>query len=401
MPEADAPCRVLHVITDLSSGGAQRMLSRLVTAAPGDGGAGFSHTVVSLTDRGVYGDQLAGAGVPVIPLGVRGLASLPAGLLRLTRLIRQARPDVVQTWLYHGDFLGLLAAGLARRRAAVVWNVRCSDMELARYAWTTRALVRVLARLSHRPDAVIVNSQAGRDVHAALGYRPKAWHVLPNGFRTAALRPEPAVRAATRARLGLEAGDVAFVCAARVDPMKDHATLLEAFARLRQDRPAAKLMLLGAGTDEAAGPLARLRTDPGLAGAVIPLGERTHDYNDLLQGADSLVLASAFGEGFPNVLGEAMCLAIPCITTDVGDSARVVDETGWVVPRRDPAALARAMAALCELSPEARAELGAAARARAAERFSLEAVLADYAALYRRLSVASGGGASPRPSSRR
>lgn len=389
MHPSQGACRLLHVITDLSSGGAQRMLTRLVTGPGPTADGEFVHTVVSLMDRGVYGEQLAAAGVTVHALGIRGFATMPGGLLRLCRLIRRVRPHLIQTWLYHADFAGLIAAGAARPRPPVIWNLRCSDMDFERYAWSTSALVRVLARLSHRPAAVMVNSHAGRAVHAAVGYRPKAWHVLPNGFQVDLLRPDPGVRDATRSKLGLSAEDLVFVCSARVDPMKDHTSLLAAFAQVRRARPGAKLMLLGAGTGTCTGPLARIAESPELAEAVIALGERTADYGDYLQAADGLVLASAFGEGFPNVLGEAMCLEIPCVTTDVGDSAQVVGDTGWIVPRRDPESLAQAMTALYDLPLADRRELGQAARARIVDRFGLTSVLSDYAAVYRRYGLGS------------
>lgn len=179
--------------------------------------------------------------------------------------------------------------------------------------------------------------------------------------------------------LGLDGADVVFACPARVYPIKEHATLLTAFAEVRRARPAARLLLIGTGTNAETGRFARLRDRVGIAGSVIALGERTRDDIALVQAADSVVLSSAFGEGFPNVLGAAMSLKIPCITTDVGDAAHVVGETGWVVSRRDPDALARATEALYNMPEPARERLGEAARAWIADRFRLESVLASYA----------------------
>jgi glycosyltransferase involved in cell wall biosynthesis len=303
-------------------------------------------------------------------------------LIQLRRHIRAATPDVVQSWLYHADFVALLAAALAHRHRPVVWNLRCSDMDLTRYAWTTRALLRALARLSRYPDAVIANSQAGRDWHVQAGYRPRRWQVIPNGFDTDELAPDAEARARVRARLGLAESSAVFVCSARLDPMKDHATLLEAFSLLLQRQPEAKLLLMGKGTDRTDGPLAPLRHDPHLARAVVQLGERTSDHAEVLQAADGLVLASAFGEGFPNVLGEAMALGVPCIATDCGDAARIVDAAGWSVPRRDPEAIAQAMQELAALAPNRRRALSASARAHVVEQFGLQRVLNDYARFY-------------------
>ena len=358
------------------------MLSRLATAPEPSDSLELRHEVVSLMDTGVYGAELQRKAVPVHTLGLQGFGGLPAALFRLTRLVRRTRPDVLQTWLYHADFVGLLASMLSLLRVPVVWNVRCSDMDLRRYAWSTRALLRVLAQLSSWPAAVVVNSEVGRDWHARAGYRPRRWCVIPNGFDVGAHAPDPATKAATRQRLGVEDSHLLFACAARVDPMKDHAGLLDAFARHIEKHPHSRLVLMGKGTDTAEGPLAGLGSDRRLSGAVFAMGERTADYWDILQGADALVLPSAFGEGFPNVLGEAMCLGIPCITTDVGDAGRVVGDTGWVVPPRSPQALAEAIDALAGLAAERRQGLGCAARRRMIENFSLERIVGDYASLY-------------------
>ena len=384
MPPPPNTCHVLHVITDLSSGGAQRMLTHVVSAAPAAGAP--RHHVVSLTDDGVYGAVLRRTGVPVTCLTLRGLAGMPRALLALTRIIRRERPDIVQTWLYHADFLGLVATCFVRPRPPVVWNVRCSDMDLHAYAWTTRVLVRLLAHLSRRPAAVMVNSIAGQRWHDRLGYRPRRWLVCPNGFPTDRLRPDAAVRARRRADLGLPEATVVFVCAARVDPMKDHGNLLAAFDRVRKRLPCARLMLLGQGTKADTGSLEPLAADPDLAAGVLRFGETTDGYAEILQAADVFVLPSAFGEGFPNVLGEAMCLELPCVATDVGDAAAIVGETGRIVPPRAPDALAWAMIELAELGGSDRRTLGRAARERILATYDLDSVRQRYARLYRRLS---------------
>lgn len=382
MSRADDGLYVVHVITDLSSGGAQRMLSRVATDTHPRHGRPVRHEVVSLMDRGVYAETLEASGVAVTCLGLRGLGGVPRAIARLARLLRARRPQVVQTWLYHADFLGLLAARLAGLGAHVVWNVRCSDMRLDRYAWTTRALVRVLAALSRYPAAVVVNSRAGRRWHAELGYRPRRWVDLPNGFPTAIWTPDPDTRARRRAELGVPDTATLFVCAARVDPMKDHETLLAAFEQARNAGADVRLMLVGQGTEHAAGPLKRLDEDQTLAANVLTLGEVTHGYRALLLASDALVLPSAFGEGFPNVLGEAMCLERPCIATDVGDAAEVVGDTGRIVPPGSPAALADALSEFSAMPAARRRALGRRARQRIVRAYDLDDVLDAYGALY-------------------
>jgi glycosyltransferase involved in cell wall biosynthesis len=364
---------VLHVITGLGSGGAEAALTRLVCAShPGR----FRHTVVSLTDDGIYGANLRAGGIEVHTLGLRRGAIDPLSIWRLAMLARRVRPHIVQSWLYHADLLATLAT--RRKGRALIWGLRCSDMDLRQYRPLTRLVLAVLARLSPLPDVVVANSQCGRDYHAdVLGYRPKQWRVIANGFDMDHFRPAPAAGAAVRAELGLPQGVPVVGVVARLDPMKDHATFLDAFARLQAVLPGVRAVLVGRGVEQLDAPPAVLR-----------LGER-RDVARLLTAFDVCCLPSAFGEGFPNVLGEAMASGVPCVATRVGDAERIIGECGRVVAPRDAVALAGALAELL-CSPE-RAVLGEQARQRIQRHFSMPSIVAAYEALWEAL-IADGGG---------
>jgi glycosyltransferase involved in cell wall biosynthesis len=349
--------RVLHVITGLAMGGAERMLAKLLAAMDR---ARFPSAVVSLTDMGALGPEIAASGVPVQALGMRRGVPDPRALLRLRQAVRRFQPDVLQSWLYHADLMASFA-GAPR----LAWNLRCSDMDFSRYGWGTRQTVRLLARLSRRPDAVLSNSEAGRKLHQSLGYRPKRWEVVPNGFDLDRFRPDPAARQRLRSMLGLPDDALVIGLVARFDPQKDHAT---AFAALEQV-PEAHLVCIG-------------RDVPAPGPRVHALGER-QDIEALVPGFDIATLSSAFGEGFPNVLAEAMACAVPCVATDVGDAAMILGGTGIVVPRRDPAALA---AGWQRMMAADRVQLGVAARARVAAHWSIDAIARRYEAIYASLA---------------
>ncbi|MBF0562094.1 MAG: glycosyltransferase [Alphaproteobacteria bacterium] len=367
--------KILHVITGLGSGGAERQLTALVR---GSGAASLRHVVVSLMDEGIYGAELRAAGVEVHSLGIgRGRASLGA-FFRLVRLIRHHRPQVVQTWLYHADLAGLLAAVLGGR-PKVIWTLRCSDMQLDRYAPLTRSIVRVLAHLSRLPAAVIANSAAGLRVHERLGYRPRHTRVIPNGIDTGAFHPDPEARAAVRSEFGISAEVPLIGCLARHDPMKDHAGLLTAFAKCGDS---ARLLLAGTGTEPDNKSLTNEIFAAGLdPSRVIRLGER-RDVPRLLAALDLFVLSSAFGEGFPNVVAEAMSCGIPGVVTDVGDAAAILGPCGTVAPPSDPAAMTTAIKKLLALSPDDRTALGLQARHRITARYGLTSMTEAYEALY-------------------
>lgn len=364
-----APISVLHVITGLAMGGAEQMLLkqlRLIDRSR------FSCTVVSLTDRGVLGDSIDELGVPLYTLGMSRGVPDPRALLRLGLLFRKVAPDVLQTWMPHSDLMGTLARTFARR-PRLAWNIRCSDMDFTQYRATTRLAVSCLARLSKSPDLVICNSEAGKLAHQALGYSPRRWEVIPNGFDLTHFRPLPEARLRLRAELGVAQDAFLIGLVARFDAMKDHATALNA---LRQF-PNAHLVCVGRDVVATNPALAA----PDLAGRLHLLGER-RDINQILPACDLATLTSAFGEGFPNVLGEAMACALPCVATDVGDARAIVGDTGLLVAPRDPAALSAAWRKFADAGLVHRTELGAAARERIAAHWSLPAIVRRYEDVY-------------------
>ena len=284
------------------------------------------------------------------------------------------------TWLYHADLMGTLASRLAGVRR-IIWNIRCSDIDFSRYAPMTRKIATLLAWLSWLPWAVATNSHAGRRVHEALGYRPRRWAFLPNGFDSEQWKPDPADRAAVRRELGLAEGDFVIGMVARVDPQKDHAGFLDAVQIAAGKHPRLRLVLVGKDTQE-------LSVPQGLGRVVTALGER-RDVPQLMRMFDVIVLPSAYGEGFPNVVGEALASGVPCVVTDTGDAGFVVGEAGIVVPPRAPAAVAAAIESLIARPPEQLRALAALGRERIERDFSISSCLEATSISFARRPVAT------------
>jgi glycosyltransferase involved in cell wall biosynthesis len=378
---------VLHLITGLETGGAQRALSRLVASSDRNR---FRSVVISMTDAGALGSVIVAAGTEVRSLELPGAVPTPGGVLRLARMVRELRPDIVQTWLYHADLLGLVATAVSPV-PHLLWNIRCSEVA---FSPCRRAVFQFLVWSSRLPDAVIVNSLAGQRVHQAAGYRPRQWELIPNGFDTDELKPDRDIRDSVRAQWGIGHGDVVVALPARFHPMKDPATFLAAAVRLAERRPAVRFMLIGAGF-EPGNPAVAAMVPPQLAGRIALLGERS-DLARLYPALDIVSLSSSYGEGFPNVLGEAMACGIPCVATDSGDARGLIGETGLVVPPRDPEALALAWERLVALGSAGRRALGSAARALIKSNYALGPIVARYEALYEEI-VARGLGAAGVP----
>ena len=362
---------IVHLITGLETGGAERMLARLVTGIDRER---HRSVVVSMTGPGIVGPALANAGVELHTLHMRrGVADL-RGAVRLTRLLRQVRPDILQTWLYHADLLGSLAQTLAPS-CALFWNIRCTEM------LDIDIIRKSLIWLSSRPAIVIVNSLAGRRFHEQLGYQPRRWEHIPNGCDANAFRFEAEARADLRREFGIPDHAVAIGLPARYHPMKDHANFLAAAAKLVAVRPEAVFLLIGPGVDPSNPALGKMIKVQGIAQHVKLLGARD-DMARVYSALDIATLSSAFGEGSPNVLIEAMSCGVPCVATDCGDSGVILGPTGTVVPPRNADALAEAWNELISIGPEARRSMGAKTRDRIVRFYDLAAIVGRYDALY-------------------
>jgi glycosyltransferase involved in cell wall biosynthesis len=364
--------RVCHLITDLDTGGAERSLVNLVTVMDRDK---FDCDVVALIEPGPMAQPLIDAGVPVTSLGMRrGRPSLGA-LWSLVRHLRATKPAILQTWLYHADLVGTVAALIARPEF-LVWNVRCTDITQADTEKPIRWLVRTLAMLSGRPDAIIVNSHSGQNDHNSIGYRPKRWVNIPNGVDLERFRPRPSERVALRVRLGLDPDAITIGMIARDHPMKDVETFLRAASIFSRTHACAQFVLCGDGftTDSAALAAMIAKLDVN----VFPIGRRA-DMEMIYPALDVLTLCSIYGEGFPNVLCEAMACGVPCVATDIGDSAEIIGDCGAIVPMRDPASLAQGWQTLLERGLDG---LSGPARSRMEARYGLDRMRAQYQSLY-------------------
>ena len=377
------PLRVLHIITGLGQGGAESVLFRLATYPE----ANVEHVVVSLTDEGIYGERLRAAGVAVHVLGMkRGRVSL-GGFLALRALVAAERPDAVQTWMYHADLIGGLAARLAGVRA-IAWGIRNSGEHLERSSRSARMVLRACALLSGRiPKAIVCAAQKSAERHADKGYDRARMVVIANGYDLSRYAPNAEARSRVRAQWGVPQDVPAIGCVARWDPLKDHANLLRAIAALVRDGRDAGLrcVLIGRGMDTENAELGTLVDRLGLRDRLVLAGP-SDDVPAAMNGLDLHVLSSC-AEGFPNVVAEAMACGVYCVVTDVGDAAYIVGDAGVVVPPEQPEALARGIdTAWRVVAAGGRERAGEAGRARVLENFDIARMVQGYIAVWRRIS---------------
>ena len=370
--------RLVHIINDVSIGGAEMMLYKLLSQMDRKR---FEPIVVALRNRGELHRRIEALDVPVYNVAMRLPVPTPTSFWRLIRLIRRLKPDLIQGWMYHGSLAALVGGGFAGRSVPVVWNIRQSLNKLNYEKRATAVIIRFLAYLSKRPAKIIYNSRIAAAQHGAIGYEMQDSMVIPNGFMTSLFTPSQEARSSVRVELGIPDETLLIGRVSRYHPAKDHANFLQAAALLLRTHPDVQFVLCGDGVNWVNPSLSRLIEDLRLAERVHLLDQR-QDMPRLTAALDIAVSSSCGVESFPNVIGEAMSCGVPCVATDVSDLLWIVGETGRVVPPRNAQALAAAMKDLVEIGPEGRERLGTAARERVLKHFPLKDIDSLYETLY-------------------
>jgi len=371
----------MHVITDLDMGGAEVMLAKLIDATNLNR---FNPLVLSLKRKGAVAGRIERLGVPILELNLNHPFSSPRAIMKLRSVLSRQGPDLIQGWMYHGSLAASILHFLNAKGPPVIWNIRHSLNRLNQEKNLMRFLIRMSAVFSKSPAAIIYNAHISLKQHAALGYFSGKAHVIPNGFDLARFRPDPDSRQKMRSRLGVPENEILIGLIARYNPMKDHVNFLRAAFLAAKKRSNVRFLLVGRNVDTPSSGLAGMIDALGLKEKVICLGEHS-DVVPFYAALDIASLSSAYGEGFPNVIGEAMACCVPCVATDVGDCRRLVGNTGIIVPAKDSMALKNGWEQLIDMGSVARNNLGSAARKRIREKFTLSKIAGQYEELYKRV----------------
>src|SRR6266487_3114893 len=329
--------KIFFLVRALTYGGAERQLTLL---AKGLSERGHDVVIAVFYSGGPLEKELYDTKVRIRPLNKSGRWDICGFLFRLIQAVREERPDVLHGYLWDPNLLTVVLKPLFPD-IKIAWGVRSSARDLKRETWLDRLIIKLNCWLSGLPDVIIANSQVGRADYLAQGYPGEKMVVIPNGVDTERFDRDPKPRCRIRCEWGVTEQDHVVGLVGRLSPIKDHPNFLRAAALLAKKRKDIRFVCVGDGSPEYRQTLGVLAEELGLRGCLI-WNEAREDMSAVYNALD-IAVSSSYSEGLSNVIGEAMACGVPCVVTNVGDSAWVVGNTGEVVPPKDPVALKNAI----------------------------------------------------------
>lgn len=373
--------KIIHIIPSLSIGGAEMMLYKLLSRTDKQNPISI---VVSLleTSSGLQ-NQIESFGIPVYSLGIRRNFHFSyIEIMRLVKMVREIKPNIIQGWMYHGNLTSTLVSIFATGHPAVVWNIRHSLYDLSYEKKSTRWVIQLNRLFSRMPKVIIYNSNLSRKQHEAFGFYSHRSQMIPNGIELQKLVLSSERIQNIRSSLNIPFPAIIVGHVGRFHPMKDHKGFLQAALQVLQYFPETHFILAGREITKKNTTLQEIIPDE-VEHQFHLIGER-NDIPDLM-GIMDVYCQSSWSEAWPNVIGEAMAAGVPCVATDVGDSKVIIGETGIIVPPRDTDALTAGIERLIMMTPEQRRTLGEAARARIKDHYNLDLIVDQYTSLYSEL----------------
>jgi glycosyltransferase involved in cell wall biosynthesis len=362
--------KIAFLIRDLNYGGAQRQLVTLVKGLPEDK---FDITLLYFYANGPLAKELESTHVKLICLNKQGRWDTFNFCKTLYQHLKEFQPDVLHAYLGESNIISTLLKPLLPK-TKIVLGIRGSEENLlATYGKISVWMFRCQAWLSSIADLTIANSQAGRDYHVAQGFSAQKTIVVPNGIDVQKFTPNLVERNRVRAEWQIADKEILVGLIGRLSLMKDHANFLKAAALTLEKMDKIKFVCVGTGNEDYTAKLLKLTKELGIEEKVIWAGARS-DMLGVHNALDIAVLTSVNGEGFPNVIGEAMACGTPCIATDVGDSAWIIGELGTIVPPQNPQALQAAILATIQQLENNRYD-PVKIRERVIENFSVETLV--------------------------
>lgn len=369
--------KILHIITGLSIGGAEKALFNIL-----NNGLNEAHEnhIISLTKGGELEHSMQEIAVSVKSLEMhKGILSINA-ITKLKKSVKTLHPDVIQGWMYHGNFASYIAKQLTNYSPPLLWNIRTCLYSLKNQKPMTRFVIRANQKLSNCPESIIYNSLLSKFQHESFGFKANAGINIPNGIDVKMFSPDTKLKLLVRDKIHIPRNAIVIGHVARFHAVKDHINFLQAAASIVENNDHVYFLMIGKQITRDNKELNNFITE-NLSKRLTMLGQQ-NDISNYMKAIDLFCISSAWGEAFPNVVGEAMASGVPCIATDIGDCSRIIDNTGIIVPPKNNTELINALQIMLSMPEKERVLLGKSARQRIINHYSIVSIVKRYSDLY-------------------
>ena len=356
--------KVLHIIASLGNGGAERQLIEILKC-------NRSHGVLLLTDADVYKETLDKLNIKYWEMGAKNKLLIFLKILFFRNVIKTYKPDIIQSWMYNACLFSVFCKLIKLYDKPLIWNIRCSNMVPHYYSFSLRLVIYACIALSKNVERIIYNSYVGQAYHKKIGFSQKSGKVIYNGVDSKKFNSVITQRKALRKKYNFAENDLVFICVARVDPMKNYNNFLKAYKSIGNiHNNKIKLVLAGKGTD---------KLDLPYNCIALGMKKNIEKYYNI---ADIVIVPSAFGEGFSNVLVEGMLTNLYPVATDVGDAKKIIGSTGFILSGSDEETLKKEFAKIIKVKEIFIKTMGRKARNRANKLFTIEKMIRSYDSVF-------------------
>jgi glycosyltransferase involved in cell wall biosynthesis len=358
--------KVLFLIRSLNVGGAEKQLLTLLNAIDRDQ---IHPILLTFYSGGELLSEFEKTQVKILSAQKNGRWDVVTFIFRLMKLIREEKPEIVMSYLVASNLMAVILKPFIKPSKIVI-SIRHSFIRKEDYDWLTNLLYSLENKIGGWSDLLVINSWIGAKLAVQRGLPSNKIVVIPNGIDTEKNHPDTAARIKSKQLFELREEEKVVGIIGRIDPVKDHLTFLKAARLVHQDSPDIRFLIVGSGERKLEEFLIERVEQLGLKGSVVCIPSQ----KDLLgvYNALDICVSSSIGEGFSNVIAEAMACEVPCVVTNVGDSEKIVGETGIVVKAGDADQLASGILKLLQLPDDQRRLIGKQARQRIISEFSVD-----------------------------
>lgn len=364
--------KLFFISTVLETGGAETVLYNIVKELYTE----YEIRVASLGSEGDIGKKISDLNIPVVGFKLNPNFPSMHSIFKLLLYTKNYNPNVIITWQYHANFLAGLICKLSGF-SNIIWSIHHSDINSKNTKLRTRIIIWISSYLSHFvPRKIHFCSEKSLKNHVKIGFCKTKCHYIPNGFNLSKFRKNLESQKSVKNELGVEQNSQIVGHIARFDLIKNHKLFLDMGEIILNKFSHLHLVLVGLNVDKNNATLMEWMSESNFKNRIHLLGYRT-DIPMLLNSFNICVLTS-HSEAFPIILGESMACEVPCISTNVGDAATILAETGIIVDSFNKEEFAIACEKLLKLNPEDLRELGVSARKRVIENYDIKNVSLEF-----------------------